>query len=51
MIILGSFIKLTDLVQLKNVHASVKMLMGKKKKVAEQVNSAISLGYDKFPFE
>jgi len=25
--------------------------MGKKKKVAEQVNSAISLGYDKFPFE
>ncbi len=51
MIILGSFIKLSNLVKIENVHASVDMLMGKKKKVAQEVCKVISLGYDKFPFE
>ena len=51
MIILGSLIKLANLVHLKSVHESVMDLMGKKKKVAEQVNNAISLGYEKFTLE
>lgn len=51
MIILGSFLKMANIVQLEKVHSSVDMLMGKKKKVAEEVKKAISLGYDKFPFE
>ncbi len=51
MIILGSFVKLANLVKIENVHESVDMLMGKKKKVADQVKKAISLGYDRFPFE
>lgn len=51
MIILGSFIKLANLVKIESIYESVNMLMGKKKKVAEQVNKAVSIGYDKFPFE
>ncbi len=51
MVILGSFVKLANLVTLEFVHESVNMLMGKKKKVAESVCKAVSLGYDKFPFE
>lgn len=51
MIILGSFVKLANLVTIEKVHDSVNMLMGKKKKVAKSVCAAISLGYDKFPFE
>lgn len=51
MIILGSFIKLANVVKLDKVHESVTMLMGKKKKVAESVNKAVTLGFEKFPFE
>ncbi len=51
MIILGSFIKLANLVKLEKVHDSVEILMGKRKKVAEQVNKAITLGFERFPFE
>lgn len=51
MIILGSFVRLANLVKLERVHESVNMLMGKKKKVAEQVCNAISLGFDRFPFD
>jgi 2-oxoglutarate ferredoxin oxidoreductase subunit gamma len=51
MIILGSFIKLANLVHLKYVQDSVEMMMGKKKNVADQVNKAIALGFDRFPFE
>lgn len=51
MIILGSLVKLANMVKLEFVHESVAMLMGKKKKVAESVCKAISLGYEKFPFE
>ena len=51
MIILGSFIKMAEIVKLEKVHQSVDMLMGNKKKVAEDVKQAISIGYDRFPFE
>lgn len=51
MICLGAFIKLANMVNIEKVYDSVNMLMGKKKKVAESVNNAISIGYDRFPFE
>lgn len=51
MIILGAFVKLANLISLNMVHESVQMLMGKRKQVATQVNKAISLGFDGFPFE
>jgi Pyruvate/2-oxoacid:ferredoxin oxidoreductase gamma subunit len=51
MIILGSFLKMSNIVKLEIVYKSVDMLMGKKKKVADSVKNAISLGYDRFPFE
>lgn len=51
MIILGSFIKLANMVHLNYVQSSVEMMMGKKKSVAEQINKAISLGFERFPFE
>jgi 2-oxoglutarate ferredoxin oxidoreductase subunit gamma len=51
MIILGSFIKLTKIVKIETLQESVKMLMGRKKKVAESIVKALMIGYDKFPFE
>ncbi len=51
MIILGSFIKLAKVVKIETLQESVKMLMGKKKKVAASVIKALMIGYDKFPFE
>ena len=50
MIILGAVIKLVNVVKIEHVHESVQMLMGKKKKVADEVCKTISLGFDRFPF-
>ncbi len=51
MIILGSFAKLANIITVEKIHESIDMLMGKKKKVAQEVSKAVTLGYDKFPFE
>lgn len=51
MIILGAFVKLSNVVAIEKVCESVNMLMGKKKGLADSVNKAIMLGYDGFPFE
>lgn len=51
MIILGAFVKLSNVVQVETLQKSVEMLMGKKKKVAASVNEAVMIGYDKFPFD
>ena len=51
MIILGSFVKLSNVVKIETLKDSIQMLMGRKKKVAESVIKALLIGYDKFPFE
>lgn len=51
MIILGSFVKLANVVKIETMHKSIEMLMGRKKKVAESVIQALMVGYDRFPFE
>ncbi|MBU3917600.1 2-oxoacid:acceptor oxidoreductase family protein [bacterium] len=50
MIILGAFVKLANIIKLETVHASIDMLMGKKKNLADQIKEAVSLGYNGFPF-
>lgn len=51
MIILGAFVKLSNVVKIDTVQDSIEMLMGKKKKVAKSVIKALMKGYDGFPFE
>ncbi|MCP4753268.1 MAG: 2-oxoacid:ferredoxin oxidoreductase subunit gamma [Proteobacteria bacterium] len=51
MIVLGSFIKLTNIIKVETVNRSVEMLMGKKKKLVEASIKAISIGFEGFPFE
>ncbi len=50
MIILGAFVKLANIIKVETVHDSIDMLMGKKKKLADQIKKAVSLGHDSFPF-
>jgi len=50
MIILGAFVRLSNVVKIETLQQSVEMLMGKKKKVAQSVIDAIMTGYDGFPF-
>lgn len=51
MIILGAFVRLSNVVKVETLQKSVDMLMGRKKKVAESVNKALMIGYDGFPYE
>ena len=51
MVILGAFIKLTNIIKLEAVHESVDFLMGSKKKVAESVIAAVNAGYENFSSE
>lgn len=50
MIILGSLLKLANIIKLETVHQSIEMLMGKKKKVVSASVEAVNQGYERFPF-
>jgi len=51
MVILGSLVKLAKIIKLESVNESIKMSMGRNKKVMNLVIEAIKEGYDRFPFE
>ena len=51
MVILGSLVKLANVIKLESVNESIKMSMGRNKKVMNLVIEAIKEGYDRFPFE
>lgn len=51
MVILGSLVKLANIIKLESVNESIKMSMGRNKKVMNLVIEAIKEGYDRFPFE
>jgi 2-oxoglutarate ferredoxin oxidoreductase subunit gamma len=50
MIILGALIRQSPVVQIETVRRSIEMLMGGKKKVAQQVIEALMKGWEGFPF-
>ncbi len=50
MIILGSFIKLTNIIRVDNIHKSIEMLMGAKPKLAKKSKEIFNAGYERFPF-
>jgi len=51
MVILGSLVKLANIVKLDSINESIKMSMGRNKKVMNLVIEAIKEGHDRFPFE
>ncbi|MCP4137866.1 MAG: 2-oxoacid:ferredoxin oxidoreductase subunit gamma [bacterium] len=51
MVLLGAFLKLTNLVKVEAMNKSVEILMGSKKKLVEISIKAIAAGYERFPFE
>jgi len=51
MIMLGAFVKMTEVVKLETLHKSLGMLMGKKKKLLAATIEATALGYNRFPFD
>ncbi len=51
MVILGAFLKLTQVVKIETIFQSIDLMMGSKKKLVEISKSAITKGYDGFPFE
>lgn len=51
MVILGSLVKLANIIKLESINESIKMSMGRNKKVMNLVIEAIKEGYDRFPFE
>ncbi len=51
MVMLGAFIKLTNVVKIEAIYKSVEYMLGEKKKLLEITKKAIALGYDGFPFD
>lgn len=51
MVIMGSFIKLSNLLRIETINRSIEMLMGTKKKVADISKKVVLEGYNRFPFE
>ena len=49
-VMLGAFIKLTNIMKIDSVYKSVEYLLGEKKKLIEISKKAILMGYDGFPF-
>lgn len=50
MVILGAFIKLTNLIKVDTINKSIDMLMGGKKKLAEMSKKILLESYNRFPF-
>jgi 2-oxoacid:acceptor oxidoreductase gamma subunit (pyruvate/2-ketoisovalerate family) len=51
MVMMGSFLKLTNLLKVETIHRSIEMLMGTKKKLADMSREVVLEGYNRFPFE
>lgn len=51
MVMIGSFLKLTNLLKIDTVNRSIEMLMGTKKKLVDISRKVVSEGYKRFPFE
>ncbi len=51
MVMMGSFLKLTNLLKIDTVNRSIEMLMGTKKKLVDISMKVVSEGYKRFPFE
>lgn len=50
MVIMGSFLKLTGVLELETLYKSIDMLMGTKKKIADISKKILTEGYNRFPF-
>jgi 2-oxoglutarate ferredoxin oxidoreductase subunit gamma len=51
MVMMGAFLKLTNLLKGETIERSIEMLMGTKKKLAEMSKKVVLEGYNRFPFE
>jgi 2-oxoglutarate ferredoxin oxidoreductase subunit gamma len=51
MVMLGALVKLIHSLKIETVSASIEVMMGKKKKLADMSVSAVHAGFEGFPFE
>jgi 2-oxoglutarate ferredoxin oxidoreductase subunit gamma len=49
-VMLGAFLKLTGLVRLDTIYGSIEHMLGEKKKLIELTKTAVTMGYEGFPY-